>query len=549
VDGARLQQVQSFGARARLEDAVSFCLQDAGRQFLSLAGMLAGTFEFLQRGGGGLSGFAEYDRYDGLGLAELVKRREVSAAELCEEAIRRIERVNPRINAVVLPMYEIGRAAARGALPPGPFQGVPFLLKDLLDAYAGVPMTSGCRAYRHYVPAEDSELVRRYKRAGVVTLGKTNLPELGIMGYTEPELFGPCRNPWNPEHTPGGSSGGSAAAVAAGIVPLASGGDGGGSIRIPAACCGIFGLKPSRGRTPTGPKYGQIWQGAVVSHVLTRSVRDSAAMLDAIQGADPGAPYIIVPPERPYVDEVGRDPGVLRIGFDTVSPVSKGVDPECIRAVEQAAHLLESLGHRVEPARSPVDGQALAISYVMMNYGEMAADLRRIEQLYGRKAAREGVELTTRVGALIGNTLSAGEFVSAMREWDRAARAMGAFFQTYDLYLTPTLARPPVKIGELAMKPAERTLSSAMEALGAGRLLKAAGLVEKVALEILAAIPFTQLANAAGLPAMSVPLYWTDRGLPCGVQFMGPFGTEDRLLRLAGQLEQAAPWFDRRPVL
>jgi len=496
-----------------------------------------------------MTGFPDYDHYDGLGLADLVRKRAVLPAELVEEAISRIERWNPRLNAVVHPMFDIGRARAGEPLPEGPFQGVPFLLKDLLDAYAGVPMTSGCRAQRNYVPEHDSELVRRYKQAGVVVLGKTNLPELGIMGYTEPELFGPCRNPWNPEHTPGGSSGGSAAAVAAGMVPLASGGDGGGSIRIPAACCGIFGLKPSRGRNPTGPDYGELWQGAVVSHVLTRTVRDSAAMLDAIQGADPGAPFVIAPPERPYLEEVKREPGRLRIAFDTSSPVGKGVDPECIKAVENAARLLEGLGHHVEAAAPNVDGQALAIAYVVMNYGEMAADLKEIEARYGKKAAREGLELTTRVGAMLGGTISAGEFVAAIRQWDKAARAMGTFFQTYDLYLTPTLARPPVKIGELAMKPPERMLAQVMNTLGAGGLLKAAGLVEKLALEILAAVPFTQLANTTGLPAMSVPLHWTESGLPCGVQFTGPFGAEDRLFRLAAQLEQASPWFDRRPPL
>ncbi|HYG59025.1 MAG TPA: amidase, partial [Symbiobacteriaceae bacterium] len=224
-----------------------------------------------------MGSFPEYDRYDGLGLAALVKQGALSAAELCQEAMDRISERNPRLNAVVYTMFDQGLHAARAGLHGGPFQGVPFLLKDLLDAYAGVPMTSGSKAFRNFVPAYDSEMVQRYKRAGVVILGKTNTPEFGLLGVTEPELFGPCRNPWNPAHTPGGSSGGSAAAVAAGMVPLASGGDGGGSIRIPASCCGIFGLKPSRGRTPTGPDYGEIWQGAVVGHVLTRTVRDSAA--------------------------------------------------------------------------------------------------------------------------------------------------------------------------------------------------------------------------------------------------------------------------------
>ena len=231
-----------------------------------------------------MSGFKEFDRFDGLGLADLVRKKEVTPSELCEEAIRRIEQVNPKLNAVILPMYDIARKAVQEGLPEGPFTGVPFLLKDIIEEYAGVPLTMGSRAFRNYVPAQDTEMVIRFKKSGLVILGKTNVPELGLLAVTEPELHGPTRNPWNTGHTPGGSSGGSAAAVASGMVPLASGNDGGGSIRIPASCCGLFGLKPTRGRNPLGPNVGELWQGAVVSHVITRSVRDSAAMLDA----DPG---------------------------------------------------------------------------------------------------------------------------------------------------------------------------------------------------------------------------------------------------------------------
>lgn len=496
-----------------------------------------------------MAGFPDYERYDALGLAELVRTGQVSPTELCQEAMSRIERLNPGLGAVVYTMYDRALTATQGELPPGPFRGVPFLLKDLLDAYAGVPMTSGSRIFRNYIPAHDSELVRRYKAAGVVILGKTSTPEFGLMGVTEPELFGPCRNPWNRERTPGGSSGGSAAAVAAGMVPMASASDGGGSIRIPGACCGLFGLKPSRGRTPTGPDFGEVWQGAAVGHVLTRTVRDSAAMLDVIAGPDPGAPYVIAPPERPYLEEVGQTPRRLRIGFDTASPVGRPVDPECVQAVEEAARLLEQLGHQVEPARPRVDGEALAVSYITMYCGEMAADVRQLGAEYGTRAVREGLEPGSRLLGLLGQAVSAGEFVAATREWDRAARAMGTFFQTYDLYLTPTLARPPVKIGELAPKPAEQAMVSMFNAIGSGRLLKAAGIVDRVARESLAATPFTQLANMTGLPAMSVPLHWTADGLPCGVQFVGPFGDEVTLFRLAAQLEVAAPWFDKRPAV
>ncbi|MFZ5823503.1 MAG: amidase [Bacillota bacterium] len=493
-----------------------------------------------------VGGLKEYDRYDGLGLAELVRKGEVSPLELAEEAISRIERVNPQLNAVIRPMYDTGRQAAQGELPDGPFRGVPFLMKDLLDAYAGVPLTNGCKAYRNYIPDHDSELTRRYKQAGVVVVGKTNTPEFGLLGYTEPELFGPTRNPWNPGHTPGGSSGGTAAAVAAGMVPLASGGDGGGSIRIPASHCGLFGLKPTRGRTPAGPDFGQHWHGATALHVLTRSVRDSAAMLDAIQGPDPGAPYMIRDPRRPYLEEVGQAPGQLRIALNTASPVGKDVHPEAIQAVTKAAKLLEELGHHVEEARPEIDGQALAHSYITLYCASTAVEAKRAVALFGPQAFGE-LEPSTRTLALLGQAISAAEFSLALEEWDRAARAMGRFLQRYDLYLTPTVARPPVKIGELKPSPAEQRLQGMLNAVGSGRLWRAAGLLDKIAKENLAPTPFTQLANLAGLPSMSVPLHWTADGLPMGAMFTARFGEEDLLFRLAGQLEQAAPWFDRRP--
>ncbi|HWI61304.1 MAG TPA: amidase [Symbiobacteriaceae bacterium] len=490
----------------------------------------------------------EYGAYDGLGLADLVRRGEVSPAELAEAAIERIQQTNPQLNAVVTPMYELGRSAAKGELPDGPFQGVPFLLKDLGDAYAGVPLTGGSRAYRNFVPQADSEIVRRYKRAGLVVLGKTNTPEFGLLGFTEPALFGPCRNPWNPGHTPGGSSGGSAAAVAAGMVPVASGGDGGGSIRIPASHCGLFGLKPTRGRTPVGPEAGQLWRGAVVLHVLSRSVRDSAAMLDAIAGPERGAPYIIPGPERPYLEEVRRAPDRLRIAFSTASPVGREVDPQCVEAVQRAARLLADLGHHVEEAAPQVDGEALARSYITMYCGEVAAEASRVGARFGAGAVRE-LEPATRTLALLGQAISAGEYSLALDEWDRAARQMGRFFERYDLYLTPTVARPPVRIGELQPKPIEQRVMPVLNSLGSGRVWRAAGLLDKIAMENLAPTPFTQLANVTGLPAMSVPIHWTPDGLPVGAQFIAPFGAEGLLFQVAGQLEQAAPWFDRRPNL
>lgn len=494
-----------------------------------------------------MGSFQEYGQYDGLGLAELVKKKEISPAEICEEAISRIEKVNPQLNAVVTPMFEVARKYVAQTDLDGPFIGVPFLLKDLLEVYAGVPETRGSKAYRNKISDHDSELVKRYKKAGLVTLGKTNTPEFGLLGITEPELHGPTRNPWNIEHTPGGSSGGSAAAVASGMVPMASGNDGGGSIRIPASCCGVFGLKVSRGRTPTGPDHGAIWQGAAVEHVISRSVRDSAGILDATQGADVGAPYIISPPSQPYLQEIKQEPGRLRIAFNTVSPLDTPVHPDCIKAVEHTATLLEKLGHHVEEAKPAIDGLTLAKSYFTLYFGEVAADIEEMKSYLGRKAKASDVEPLTWMLGLLGQAYCAGEFVTMMREWDKAARVMGNFHETYDVYLTPTVAYPPVKIGELQPKPAEKALIKVVNTLGLGRVLKASGIVDKLATESLLKTPFTQLANFTGQPAMSVPLLWTSEGLPCGSQFIARFGDEATLFRLAAQLENEQPWFNRRP--
>ena len=491
--------------------------------------------------------FKEYDSYDGLGMAELVRKKDVSPADLYEEAISRIEKLNPELNAVIAPIFDLAQKDIEKGLPDGPFTGVPFLLKDLVAAYAGVPLTGGSRAYKNYIPDEDCELVKRFKNAGLVIMGKTNCPEFGLMGVTEPELHGPTRNPWNTDHTPGGSSGGSAAAVASGMVPIASGGDGGGSLRIPASCCALFGLKPTRGRNPTGPDHGAIWQGAVVEHIISRSVRDSAAMLDATSGTDVGAPYIIPPPKRPYMEEIEREPGSLRIAFNTLSPLDTEVHPGCAQAVEKTARLLEELGHKVEENRPDIDGKALANSYLAMYMGEIAADIEELQPILGRKAKRDDLEALTWTLGLLGRTFSAGYFVKQMREWGIASRVMGRFHEKCDLYLTPTMAYPPVRIGELQPKPVERALMTLVNSMGMGGLLKLSGITDKLAIESLSKTPFTQLANFTGQPAMSVPLHWTEDGLPCGVHFMGRFGDEATLFRLAAQLEQARPWFDKRP--
>jgi amidase len=493
--------------------------------------------------------FKEYDRYDGLGLAELIRTRQVSASEVCEAAVARIERFNPMLNAVVTPLFESGRRTIALGPPAGAFQGVPFLLKDLLAALAGAPLSFGCRALRGFVPDHDSELVRRFKDTGVVILGKTNTPEFGLVAYTEPELFGPTRNPWNPGCTPGGSSGGTAAAVAAGMVPLAGGGDGGGSIRIPAAYCGLFGLKPSRGRNPAGPDFGELWQGAVVEHVITRSVRDSAAMLDATAGADAGAPFVIAPPERPYIEEIRREPGRLRIAFNLHSPIGTAVHPENEKAVLQTALVLRRLGHEVDEAAPDLDGRALARSYLTMLYGEVAADLKDLELVLGRAARPQDVETATWTIGLLGRCETAASMAGARRLWGRAARAMGRFHETYDLYLTPTTAQPPARIGELKPRPYEVGALKMVNRLGLGRWLRRSGVIDRIAIQNMARTPFTQLANFTGQPAMSVPLHWTRDGLPCGVHFMARSGDEATLFRLASQLEKASPWFHRRPTL
>ncbi|MEJ2727241.1 MAG: amidase [Deltaproteobacteria bacterium] len=496
-----------------------------------------------------MGGFKEYNQYDGLGLAELVRKKEVSAEELCEEAITRIERVNPTLNAVITPMYDLARKAVSSNLPDGPFTGVPFLLKDLLGDYAGVPQTMGSRACKNYIPTRDSELVKRYKQAGLVIMGKTNVPEFGLLGVTEPELHGPTRNPWNPDHTPGGSSGGSAAAVASGMVPLASANDGAGSIRIPASCCGLFGLKVTRGRTPNGPIHGRTWQGAVVEHVISRSVRDSAAILDATQGADVGAPFVIPPPQRPYMQEIETHPGQLKIAFNIQSPIDTDVHPECIRAVEKTVSLLEELGHRVEDARPKINGQALAEGFLILYSAEVATIFDALVPLLGRKVRASDVETVTWTLGLMGRIYSADQIVKAKHEWELAGRIMGRFHETYDLYLTPTVAYPPVKIGELALKPIERVLLKVINSLRLGRLLIASGVTDKLEIENLSKTPFTELANFTGQPAMSVPLHWTPDNLPCGAQFMGRYGDEATLLQLAAQLEKAQPWFDKRPPI
>lgn len=465
---------------------------------------------------------------DGLAQAELVRRGEVRPVELLDAAVDRLERVNGRLNAVVTPMYEHARKTAVGELPEGPFRGVPFLLKDLFTAYAGVRLTNGATACQALVPQHDSELVRRYRRAGLVVFGKTNTPEFGIPPTTENRLFGATRNPWNLERTAGGSSGGAGAAVGARIVPMAHGGDGGGSIRIPASACGVFGLKPTRARNPLGPEVGDLLSGLVCEHALTLSVRDSAALLDATAGPSAGDPYWAPLPSGRFLEEVGRDPGRLRIAFSTTAPTGVSVHRDCVAAVEDAAHLCASLGHEVEEGSAAIDAMAMARGFITLYAAGAARQVLDLEEAAGTALSREMFEPVTWGLYEMGKQLTSADYLLALRELQRAARDVAAFFQAYDVWLTPTVAEPPVPLGTFAATYDDPLVG----------FFRAAEFA-----------PFTPLVNATGQPAMSVPLSWNDDGLPIGVHFIGRFGDEATLFRLASQLEAARPWAGRRPAV
>lgn len=496
--------------------------------------------------------FKEYLQHDATGLAALIARGEVSASEVLEAALARAAKVDPQLAAICIPMQAIARQRAQLRLH-GPFAGVPFLLKDIGQDYAGVPSPSGSRALQNWVPRHHAEVVQRFLDAGLVVFGKTAAPEFALRAETAPLIWDrPTRNPWDPTRTPGGSSGGSAAAVAAGIVPAAGASDGGGSIRIPAAYCGLFGLRPSRGRVPSGPDQGEVWDGASSQHVLSRSVRDSARLLDMIAGPESGDPFAIATPAQTFADVIGLPPRPLRIGYCIDSPLGTSVHAECIEAVLHTAKLLTGLGHSVEPAAPAYDGHALARSYISMYFGQTAASIARARRLTG--ASDHAFELETRILALLGRTLSAGDYVNERLRWNDYARALGQFHHSYDLYLTPTTAQPPNRIGELATPPAQRVAASVVLALRAGRLLLKSGMVDQLVAASLQRVPFTQLSNLTGTPSMSVPLHWASAEpggveLPFGVQFVARLGDESTLLQLAAQLEQVQPWSDRRPPL
>jgi Asp-tRNA(Asn)/Glu-tRNA(Gln) amidotransferase A subunit family amidase len=472
-------------------------------------------------------GFADYDRYDGLGLAGLVRAGEVKPEEMLEAAIERVEALNPALNAVVTRLYDQARAALAAGLPAGPFTGVPYALKDLGALYTGAVTSYGSRLFAGAVADHDSEYTVRLKRAGLVILAKTNTPEMGLAPSTEPRLFGPTRNPWNRAHSAGGSSGGSAAAVAGGMLPMAHATDGGGSIRIPASCCGLFGLKPTRARNPMGPDAGEGWGGASVGHAVTRSVRDSAALLDVTAGPDVGDPYWAPPPAGPFLDEVGRPPGRLHIALATASWNGAPVDPECAAAATDAARLCESLGHHVEEARPDYNHEALGQATRIVIGANVRAALDVGAKARGRAVEAGDVERVTWEFAALGASHTAADYARSIGVVHRTGRAVARFFTRHDIILSPTMCRPPFPLGVLDMSSAD-----------ADAYLAA----------MLASIGFTSLFNSSGNPAMSVPLAWPRSGLPIGIQFAAPFGGEALLFRLAGQLEAARPWAARRPT-
>jgi amidase len=483
--------------------------------------------------------------HDATGLAALIADGTLSATELLDATLSRIDAAEPQINAIAVDLRERGRAQI-SEKPTGPFAGVPFLLKDIFQDYAGARTTMGTVALKDNVATTTSAYVERCRRAGLVIIGATTTPELGLKATTETTLHGATRNPWNLDRTPGGSSGGSAAAVAGGYVPMAGASDGGGSIRIPAAYCGLFGLKPSRGRVSEGPLLGEGWEGAVCTHVLTRSVRDSAAMLDVLAGAEPGDPFVLAPPERAFALEAATPPGTLRIGFSTRSPVGGKVGPDMIEAVHKTAALLEQLGHVVEEAEPAIDGALLARCYMGLYFGHVAAMTARIRRQTG--CAASAFHADTRALALLGRAMSAGAYVELRSHWNEFARALGAFHTRYDLFLTPATALGPSRIGELDTPRPMQAVANLVDRLRAGKLLMKSGIVDDLSFKNLERTPFTQLANLTFVPAMSVPLHTGPDGLPIGVQFVARFGAEATLLRLAGQLEHAAPWMARCPV-
>jgi amidase len=474
----------------------------------------------------------ELAHLDATAQAELVRAGEATPAELVEAAVERIEASNDELNAVIHPLFEEGLEAARGDLPDGPFRGVPFLLKDLGAAFAGQPLHLGMQYLkeRDFRAPVDTYLAQRFRAAGLVTIGKTNCPELGILPTTEPRAYGPSRNPWDLERSTGGSSGGSAAAVAGGMVPIAHANDGGGSIRIPAANCGLVGLKPSRQRISEGPLVGDFMSGLTAELCVSRSVRDTAALLEAVHGPAPGDPYVAPPPARPYTEEVGADPGGLRIALWTETVIEQDADPEVVAGARAGAVALEGCGHVVEePDMSALQSMDMVDPFLVRWAAGQAQALDQLGMVGGQPIGAEDVEPLTWALAEIGRGRSAGEYLEAVGQHQVLSRIIAGIYESgFDLLLTPTLGEPPPPLGSFD--------DSGPDPMAAFERAFLSGC-------------FTAAFNATGQPAISLPLHWSEDGLPIGVQLVAPLGREDLLLQVASQLEQAVPWADQVPTL
>ena len=472
---------------------------------------------------------------DATAMAELVRDGEATPLELVDAAIERVESLNGELNAVIHPLFEEAREAAQGELPDGPFKGVPFVLKDLGAAYAGQPLHLGMQVLKDagFTSPVDTTLALRFREAGLITIGKTNTPELGILPTTEPDAYGATKNPWDTSRTPGGSSGGSAAATASGMVPMAHANDGGGSIRIPASNCGLVGLKPTRQRISEGPLVGDNLSGLTCELVVSRSVRDTARILDAVEGAAPGDPYVAPPPLRPYVEELTDESVGLKIGVMKAPAVPAEVDPDCVAAVDVAIGLLESLGHHIVDS-SPADtmggadgGVDIQDSFLTRWAAGQAAILDQVGMLVGREIGADDVEPLTWALAQIGRERDGGRYLRDVGLHQAISRFVAGWFEAgHDLLLTPTMAEVAPKLGSFD-DSGEDPFQAFTRAFPSGA--------------------FTALMNITGQPAISLPLHWTEEGVPVGAQLVAPFGREDLLIRAAAQLERAQPWADRRP--